>query len=59
MQTYTFYTPAFSKGIEAESDRDALAEAMRLASYGDERRFSLRVTGEDGTVIRVVAVVLY
>lgn len=59
MQTYTFYTPAFSKSFEAESDRDALAEAMRLALYGDERRFSLRVTGEDGTVIRAVAVVLY
>lgn len=59
MQTYTFYTPAFSKSFEAESDRDALAEAMCLALYGDERRFSLRVTGEDGTVIRAVAVVLY
>ena len=59
MQTYTFHTPAFSKSFEAESDRDALAEAMRLALYGDERRFSLRVTGEDGTVIRAVAVVLY
>lgn len=58
MQTYTFYVPAFSKSFEAESDRDALAEAMRLASYGDERRFSLCVT-EDGTVIRTVAVVLY
>lgn len=59
MQTYTFYTPVFSKSFEAESDRDALAEAMRLALYGDERRFSLPVTGEDGTVIRTVAVVLY
>lgn len=59
MQTYTFCTPAFSKSFEAESDRDALAEAMRLALYGDERRISLRVTGEDGTVIRAVAVVLY
>ena len=59
MQTYTFYTPAFSKSFEAENDRDALAEALRLASHGDERRFSLRVTGEDGKVIRTVAVVLY
>ena len=48
MQTYTFYTPAFSKSFEADSDRDALAEALQPARHG-----------EDGTVIRTVAVVLY
>lgn len=38
MQTYTFYTPAFSKGIEAESDMDALTEAMRIAANGANLR---------------------
>lgn len=58
MQTYTVYTPAFSKGIEAESDMDALTEAMRIAANEDETRFSLYATGEDGSNLRLVADIL-